>query len=268
MNEESTAVLEISEVNGSTTTERPNGQSIRRTTKIIFGICCYTLFAAMYFLRPNKPVLSFGPLRYTVDSLLEVVLTVLSLPTFFLVYRYGATTYAENLGFGAPEPMIDLLLVTSVIWIALSNGIHLTSKLVDQILTASDPNSLVTGRASVHYLRQVIGHVAQHIGWQMLFAALMLGQLKRPYRGRAQTNSYLPCWGVVFGLLFAQGTIAAGCTALGFTLTLVSCALFIYLAHKSKMPSHETPVVQFFVSGQITFLLGMLFYWSLVHVPR
>src|SRR6185295_2368368 len=126
MSEENAATLEISEGDGSTTVQSVNGQPIRGITKIVFGICCYTFFAAMYFLRPSKPVLSLGQLRYTVDSLLEVVLTVLSLPVFFLVYRYGATTFEENLEFAVPELGIELLMVLSMIWIALSNGIHLT----------------------------------------------------------------------------------------------------------------------------------------------
>ncbi len=262
MNEESVAILEISQGDGSTTPRPAKSRPIRGITKIVFGICCYVVFAATYFLRPNKPVLSFGQMRITVDALLEVTLTVLSLPGFFLVYRYGFRTYDENLEFAIPELTIELLLVTSMIWIALSNGIHLTSKLVEQILVSSDASrGLACGR-SIHYLRQVVGHVAQHIGWQMLFASLMLGQLKRPYRGRMPSKSYLPHWGVVFGLLFTQGTIAEGCMNLGFALTLFSCALFGYLGYKSKLPSQEIPVLKFFLSSQLTFLFGMILYWS------
>lgn len=263
MNEESVAILEISQGDGSTTPRPAKSRPIRGITKIIFGICCYTVFAAVYFLKPNKPVLSFGQLRYTVDALLEVVLTVLSLPGFFLVYRYGAVTFEENLEFTVPEFGIELLLVTSMIWIALSNGIHITSKLSEQIIANSDGHSGMASSRSIHYLRQAVGHVAQHVGWQMLFAALMLGQLKRPYRGSTtQLSKYTPYWGIVFGLLFTQGTIAAGCMTLGFALTVISIALFSYLAYRSRLPSHEIPVLRFFMSCQLTFLFGMILYWS------
>jgi hypothetical protein len=267
VNEETGGVLEIRNPDESTTTRIADSGPIRGITMIFFGICCYIVFAAIYFLQPNKPVHSLGRMRFTVDALLEVTLTVLSLPAFFLVYRYGVKTYGENPEFPVSELMIDLLMVVSMIWVALSNGIHLTSKLVEQILVTSGGYRELACERSIHYLRQVVGHVAPHVGWQMLFAALMLGQLKRPYRGKMPTKSYVGHWGVIFGLLFTQGTIAEGCTILGFTLTLVSCALFVYLVYRLKLPSHETPVVRFFLFSQITSLLVIILYWSAYSPP-
>jgi hypothetical protein len=262
LNEESAVLLEIGEVTGSETTESTGGISIRGITKIFFGICCYAVFASMYFFRPNKPVLSLGQFRFTVDSLLEVAFTVLSLPAFYLVYRYGAKTFDENPEFAVPELAIELLLICSIIWIALSNGIHLTSKLIEQVLATSGASGELASTASIHYIRQVVGHVAQHLGWQVLFATLMLGQLKRPYRGKEWGSRYIPYWGVVFGLLFTQGTIAAGCMMLGFALTVVSLVVFATLALRSRLPWREIPVLRFFQFVQITSLSSIVLYWS------
>ena len=51
-----------------------------RLVAIAFGLSCYASFAALYFLKPNKPLISLGQLRLTIDALLELVFTVLTLP--------------------------------------------------------------------------------------------------------------------------------------------------------------------------------------------
>lgn len=264
MSEESAAILE-----GQSITSIPSeaDRPLQGFTKILLGIGCYAAFAAIYYTMPNKRLLSFGDLRFTLDALLECIFTILSLPTFFMVYRYGVTTFDENLAFPVSDMPIELLLVGSIIFIALGNGIHLTSKLAEQILINSGSRADLASIKEVHFLRQIVGHVGPHIGWQLLFVALMLGQLKRPFRGRtAWLSRYVPLWGVVFGLLFFQGTIAAGCLRLGFVLTLISCAVFGYLAHKSRLPSYEIPIQRFFMSSQISFLVGMVVYWTVPHI--
>ena len=89
-------------------------------------------------------------------------------------------------------------------------------------------------RANFHWIRQVVGHVFPHIGWQVLFSALMLGQLKRPYRGRKPKAMIVSC-GILFGLLFAHGAIAGACTHLGFALTAISCLGFSYLGQQIEV---------------------------------
>jgi hypothetical protein len=267
MSEEVAAVLEINAGESSASVSSEIAQPFLRFTKITFGICLYAVLASVYYLFPHKRLLSFGQLRFTLDALLECLFTVLSLPAFYLVHRYGMTTYEENAAFDFPELPIELLVLGSIILIALGNGIHLTSKLAEQILVATEGRSDLAGARDIHFLRQVVGHVAPHIGWQLLIVGLMLSQFKWPHRGRPKWRSKnIPLWGMIFGLLFAQGTIAAGCTELGFALTAISLAVFSYLAYVSKLPSHEIPVQRFFMACQISFLLGMIVYWSVPHL--
>ena len=264
MSEESVAVLEAQSI---TSAPYEESKPMPGFVKLILGICCYAAFASIYYLMPNKRLLSIGDFRFTLDALLECVFTMLSLPAFFLVHRYGVTTFDENQAFAVPEWPIELLVIGSIIFIALGNGIHLTSKVAEQILTNSGAHADLASIKEVHFLRQIVGHVAPHIGWQTLFAALMLGQLKRPFRSRTiWVNRYVPLWGIVFGLLFFQGTIAAGCLTLGFSLTLISCAVFAYLAYKSRIPSYEIPIQRFFMSSQVTFLVGIMVYWVVPHI--
>jgi hypothetical protein len=105
-----------------------------------------------------------------------------------------------------------------------------------------------------------VGHVFPHIGWQLLFCAVMLGQLKRPYRGKELKPAILPS-GIIFGLLFAHGAIAGDCTHIGFVLTALSCLGFSYLGRKSELLAGEIPTLKFFYFSQITFLLTMGVYW-------
>lgn len=267
MNEDNVAALEINQKSEESISAQPLSIGpISGLTKIAFGICCYMIFAAIYFFKPNKPVVFLGRLGFTVDALLEILLTVLSLPTFYLIYRYGVRTYDEDPEFVVPELFIELLLIGSIIWIALGNGIHLTSKLIEQILANSNEYFGLSCRNNIHFLRRFTGHVFPHIGWQLLFAALMLGQLKRPYRGRKIMRSYVIFGGIVFGLLFTQGAIAAECIPLGFILTTLSLALFWHLACKSRMSPQEMPVVKFFYYSQITFLFGTTLYWTVSHL--
>src|SRR5208283_2238277 len=128
----------------------------------------------------------------------------------------------------------DALFVVALAWVAIGNGIHLTAKLNEQMVSSLNDGPVMGVKANFHWIRQVVGHVFPHIGWQILFAALMLGQLKRPYRGKELKAAVLSC-GVVFGLLFAHGAVAGACTHLGFALTAVSCLGFSYLGHKSKL---------------------------------
>jgi hypothetical protein len=95
----------------------------------------------------------------------------------------------------------------------------------------------------------------------VLFSALILGQLKRPYRGN-KPKAAVPFLGIGFGLLFAHGAIAGACTHLGFVLTAASCLGFYCLGHKSKLLPGELPILTFFFSSQVTFLLMMVGYWS------
>ena len=103
-----------------------------------------------------------------------------------------------------------------------------------------------------------------HIGWQVLFAALMLGQLKRPYLG-SKPRSAVSFFGTLLGLLFAHGAIAGGCTHLGFVLTAASCLIFVYLGYRAKLAPGELPILNFFFCSQVTFLLAMIIYWTVFH---
>jgi len=260
MNGNKSATLETNEGTSSATVPRCKVR-FSGVAAIAFGISCYVIFAALYFSKPNKPIITFGQLHFTMDAFLEILFTFLSLPSFFLVYLYGIRNYAENPGFAVPEFAIDFLLVGSIAWIALGNGIHLASKLSEQIISGINDKQGLSCKANIHYLRQVVGHIFPHIGWQMLFATLMLGQIKRPYHGRKcwQTLSFL---GAIFGLLFAHGVISGHFTVFGFVSTLISCLVFSYLVYRLGCPSDEIPVIKFFFSSQITFLVTILMYWS------
>ena len=221
---------------------------------IAFGISCYASFAALYFLKPNKPVISLGQLRLTIDALLELVFTVLTLPGLGLAYFYGIRNHEENPDFAVPDLAIDFLFVAAIAWVAIGNGIHLTAKLDEQMISNMNGERWLGIKANFHWIRQVVGHVFPHIGWQVLFSALMLGQLKRPYRGD-KPRAAVSFLGGCFGLLFAQGAIAGACTHIGFVLTAISCLGFFYLGRKSKLPPGEVPILRFFFSSQVTFLL-------------
>jgi hypothetical protein len=237
-----------------------------RLLGIAFGICCYVSFAAFYFFRPGNPVVSLGQARFTADSLLELSFTILALPFFGITYLYGIRHHEENLDFAIPETAIDLLLVAAIVWVAIGNGIHLTAKLDEQMVSQLTDQQVVGLRANFHYIRQVVGHVFPHIGWQLLFCALMLGQLRRPYRGREHKTAVLYC-GSLFGLLFAHGAIAGTCTHIGFILTAISCLGFSYLLRKSGLQAGEVPIIKFFFSSQVTFLLVVSLYWVVFHSP-
>jgi hypothetical protein len=251
---------EVSQSFDVTTSFRPI-LSVRIVT-MAFGLSCYAAFAALYFLKPNKPVLSIGQLRFTIDALLEWVFTVMTLPGLGLAYFYGTRHHEKNPDFPVPDLLIDLLFVAAIAWVAIGNGIHLTAKLDEQILSSVPAAPLLGIKADFHWIRQVVGHVLPQIGWQVLFAALMLGQLKRPYRGHVH-NAAIPCFGIVFGLMFAHGAIAGTCTHIGFMLTAISCLGFYYLGKKSKLLPEEIPILTFFFSSQVTFLLMMVGYWSI-----
>ena len=238
----------------------------RRTLGIAFGICCYVSFAAFYFFRPGNPVVSIGLARFTADSLLEISFTILALPFFGLAYLYGIKHHVENQDFPVSEPVIDFLLVTAIVWVAIGNGIHLTAKLDEQMVAQLTDQQAVGLRANFHWIRQVVGHVFPHIGWQLLFCALMLGQLRRPFRGREHKAVVLYC-GSLFGLLFAHGAIAGTCTHIGFVLTAISCLGFSYLLRKSRLPAGEVPIIKFFFSSQVTFLVVVSIYWVVFHSP-
>jgi hypothetical protein len=254
---------EVSDSFDLTATLRPI-LSVRIAT-MAFGLSCYAAFAALYFLKPNKPILSIGQLRFTVDALLEWVFTVMTLPGLGLAYFYGTRHHEENPDFAVPDLLIDLLFVSAIAWVAIGNGIHLTAKLDEQMLAGVAGVPWLGIKADFHWIRQVVGHVLPHIGWQVLFAALMLGQLKRPYRGH-KPNAVIPCFGIVFGLMFAHGAIAGTCTHIGFVLTAASCLGFYYLGKKSKLLRGEIPILTFFFSSQIAFLLMMVAYWSVTRL--
>jgi hypothetical protein len=237
-----------------------------RILGIAFGICCYISFAAFYFFRPGNPVVSLGQMRFTADSLLELFFTIGALPYFGLTYLYGIRNHVENPDFPVSENAIDLLLVTAIVWVAVGNGIHLTAKLDEQMVAQLSDQQAVGLRANFHYIRQVVGHVFPHVGWQLLFCALMLGQLRRPYRGREHKTVVLYCGGL-FGLLFAHGAIAGACTHIGFVLTAVSCLGFSYLLHKSGLQPGEVPIIKFFSSSQVAFLVVVAVYWLVFHSP-
>jgi hypothetical protein len=232
-----------------------------RMMAVAFAFFCYVSFAALYFFEPNKPLISLGPLRLTIDALLEVAFTLLTLPAFGLAYFYGIRNHKENRDFGVPDFAIDFLFVAAIAWVAIGNGIHLTSKLSEQLIANQTDGRWLGIKANFHWIRQVAGHVFPHIGWQVLFSALMLGQLKRPYRGQ-KPKAATWFFGGVFGLLFAQGAIAGTCTHIGFVLTAISCLGFLYLGHKSKFLPGEIPILRFFFYSQVTFLLTMVVYWS------
>ncbi len=235
-----------------------------RLVGIAFGLCCYVSCAAFYFFRSGNPVVSFGQARFTADSLLELSFTILALPFFGLAYLFGIRHHGENPDFVVPDHLIDLLFVAAVVWVAIGNGIHLTAKLDEQMVSVlNDPRGQGI-KANFHYIRQVIGHVFPHIGWQLLFAALMLGQLRRPFRGEEHKVAVQYC-GILFGFLFAHGAIAGSCTHLGFALTAISCLGFSYLWRKSKLLPGEVPILRFFISSQVTFLLTVVVYWLVFH---
>ena len=257
----STAVNECTEI-----IETPRLRTIRnvRLVGLAFGICCYMSFAALYFLRPTNPVIALGPARFTVDALLELAFTFLALPSFGAAYFFGIKHHEENPDFAFPDGAIDLLFVIAIIWVAVGNGIHLTAKLDEQLISSLNDGRGLGIRANFHWIRQVVGHVFPHIGWQVLFCALMLGQLKRPYLGRKPKAVILPC-GIVFGALFAHGAIAGACTHLGFALTAISCLGFYYLGKRSKLLPGEVPILRFFLSGQVTCMLTIIVYWLVFH---
>jgi hypothetical protein len=236
-----------------------------RKVGVVFGFSCYVSFAALYFFRPNNPVVSLGPARFTVDALLELAFTFLALPSFGMAYFYGISHHEENPDFAVPHLAIDLLFVAAIAWVAVGNGIHLTAKLLEQMISNLNDGQGLEIKANLHWMRQVVGHVFPHIGWQVLFSALMLGQLKRPYRGEEPKAVVVSC-GVLFGLLFAHGAIAGACTHIGFVLTAISCLGFSYLGHKSKLLPGEVPILKFFFCSQVTFLLTMIVYWVVFHV--
>ena len=235
-------------------------RSLRLAT-MAFGLSCYVAFAILYFSKPNKPVLSLGQLRFTVDALLEWLFTVLALPGLALAYFYGIRNHEENPDFPLPNLLIDLMFLVAITWVAVGNGIHLTAKLDEQIISTLPGSPWLSIKANFHWIRQVLGHVLPQIGWQVLFAALMLGQLKRPYRGH-QHSSAVTCCGVVFGVLFAHGAIVGTCTHIGLVLTVISCLAFYYLGKKSKFQRGEIPTLTFFFSSQIAFILVIVAYWS------
>jgi hypothetical protein len=264
MNGEISAVVDDCVEQGETVQSRST--VCPRLLGITIGICCYITFAAFYFFRPGNPVVSLGQMRFTPDSLLELFFTILALPFFGLTYLYGIRHYEENVGFPVSESAIDLLVVAAIVWVAIGNGIHLTAKLDEQMVSQVVGQQGAGLRANFHYIRQVVGHVFPHIGWQLLFCALMLGQLRRPYRGREHKIAVLYC-GSLFGLLFAHGAIAGACTHLGFVLTAISCLGFSYLLKKSGLQAGEVPIIKFFFSSQVTFLLVVTIYWVVFHSP-
>lgn len=68
-------------------------------------------------------------------------------------------------------------------------------------------------------------------------------------------------------MLFAHGAIAGACTHLGFVLTAISCLSFSYLLKKSGLQAGEVPIIKFFFSSQVTFLLVVTIYWVVFHSP-
>ncbi len=188
--------------------------------------------AALYFFGPGNPVVSIGVARFTPDCLLELFFTVFAVPCFAFSYLNGVRNYPVNLDFHLSETLIDFMFMVSIVWIAVGNGIHLTAKLDEQMVAQLTDVQVVGLRANFHWIRQVVGHVFPHIGWQLMFTALMLGQLRRPYLGREHKIVITYC-GILFGVLFAHGAIAGACTHLGFVLTLISLLTFSYLSRKS-----------------------------------
>jgi len=238
-----------------------------RSTRLVgigFGIFCYVSLAAIYFFAPSNPVLSLGRARFTVDAVLELAFTLLALPFFGVAYFYGVRRHEENPDFAVPDFVIDLLFLAALVWVAIGNGIHLTAKLDEQMISAFTDERGLGIRANFHWIRQEVGHVFPHIGWQLLFASLMLGQLKRPYEGE-KPKPAVSFFGAAFGLLFAHGAIAGGCTHIGFILTAISYLGFSHLGRNAKVQPGELPILSFFLSSQVTFLLAMLLYWLAFH---
>lgn len=236
-----------------------------RLVAIAFGLFCYISFAIIYFFRPNKAFISLGHLHLTIDALLELVFTFLALPGMGLVYFDGIRSHEGNPDFAVPDLAIDFLFVVAVAWVAVGNGIHLTAKFNEEMVSSLSDDRWLGIKANFHWIRQVAGHVMPHIGWQVLFSVLMLGQLKRPHRGE-RPKAAVSFFGGLFGLLFAHGAIAGGCTHIGFVLTAISCLGFSYLGHKSKLLPGEVPALKFFFSSQVTFLLTIVAYWSVFHL--
>jgi hypothetical protein len=259
MNGEMSTVVEAS---AETATSRP-GISMR-LVGIAFGLCCYVSCAAFYFFRHGNPVISLGQARFTADSLLELSFTISALPFFGLAYLFGIRRHEENPDFAVPDHAIDLLFMAAIVWVAIGNGIHLTAKLDEQMVSALNDQRGLGIKANFHYIRMVVGHVFPHIGWQLLFTALMLGQLRRPFRGEEHKVAVQYC-GVLFGFLFAHGAIAGTCTRIGFVLTAISCLGFSYLWRQSKLLPGEVPILRFFISSQVTFLLTVAIYWLVFH---
>jgi hypothetical protein len=182
-------------------------------------------------------------------------------------FLHNVRNYDLNLDFQVSDAWLDVLVIVALAWVAIGNGIHLTAKLDEQMVSQLNDNHVVGLRANFHWIRQVVGHVFPHIGWQLLFCALMLGQLRRPYRGRQHNTAVLYC-GVVFGLLFAHGAIAGACTHLGFVLTAASLLGFFYLQRKTGLSDGEVPILKFFSSSQVTFLAVVAIYWVVFHSPK
>jgi hypothetical protein len=234
---------------------------------IILGICTYITLAAVYFFGPGNPVVSIGSARFTPDCLLELLFTLIILPSFAFAYLHGLRNYDLNPDFPVSDTLIDVMVIVALAWVAIGNGIHLTAKLDEQMVAQLTDQQVVGLRANFHWIRQVAGHVFPHIGWQLLFCALMLGQLRRPYRGREHNTAVLYI-GCLFGLLFAHGAIAGTCTHLGFVLTAASLLGFSYLLRRTGLPSGEVPVLKFFFASQVTFLFVVATYWVVFHSPK
>jgi hypothetical protein len=171
------------------------------------------------------------------------------------------------LDFRISDTWLDVLVIVALAWVAIGNGIHLTAKLDEQMVSQLNDQQVVGLRTNFHWIRQVVGHVFPHIGWQLLFCALMLGQLRRPYRGREHNTAILYC-GSIFGLLFAHGAIAGTCTHIGFALTVASLLGFSYLLRRTGLREGEVPILKFFFSGQVTFLAVVAIYWVVFHSPK
>src|SRR2546427_576023 len=86
MNGNKSATLETNEGTNFATVPRRKVR-FSGVAAIAFGISCYVIFAALYFSKPNKPIITFGQLHFTMDAFLEILFTFLSLPSFFLAYR-------------------------------------------------------------------------------------------------------------------------------------------------------------------------------------
>ena len=149
----STAVDECVETMEAMETAESRSVVCPRLLGIAFGICCYISFAAFYFFRPGNPVVSMGQMRFTADSVLELFFTILALPFFGITYLYGVRHLEENLDFAVPEFAIDLLLVAAIVWVAIGNGIHLTAKLDEQMVSQLTDQQVVGLRANFHYIR-------------------------------------------------------------------------------------------------------------------